>query len=77
MISREEIKEHIESVLLYMPYETQNLLIHQPSRSPNYYAAFDREGYLVEQFVELDQLVNWLEQEGEIQSESFNGFAAE
>jgi hypothetical protein len=66
MLTREEARDHIESVLLYMPFETQHLMVHQPSRDPAYYAAFDRDGLLVEQFDELDQLVDWLEKEGEL-----------
>jgi len=69
MLTKEEMREHVESVLLYMPYETKNLIVHQPSRRPTYYAAFDRQGSLVEQFEELDALVDWLEKEGEIVSE--------
>ena len=73
MLTREEIKEHVESVLLYMPYETKNLIVHQPSRRPTYYAAFDKQGLLVEQFSELDVLLTWLEQEGELIPEVLDG----
>jgi len=73
MFTREEIRDHIESVLLYMPYETENLVIHQAQRDPAYYAAFDHEGFLVEQFEKLDLLVDWLEEEGEVVAEVLDG----